>query len=59
MQEHFSKHFECESHSGFCDEISVILINKTDGSNHTKRETYWMRTLKTIAPYCLNIENGV
>ena len=59
MQEHLYKHFECESHLGFRDEIPVILINKTDGSNPTKRETYWMQTLKTIAPYCLNVENSV
>ena len=59
MQEHLYKHFEIECHSGFRDDISVILIDKTDGSNPTKRETYWMCTLKTIALYCLNIEDGV
>ena len=59
MQEHLYKYFESELHSGFPDEFSVILIGKTYGSNPTKRETYWMRTLKTIAPNGLNVENGV
>ena len=59
MQEHLYEHFDNHSHSGFGDDASVILIDKTDGSNPTKRETYWMRTLKTIAPYGLNVVNGV
>ena len=59
MQEHLYKHFESECHSGFCDDVSAILIDKTDGSNANKREIYWMQTLKTIAPYSLNFENGV
>ena len=59
MQEHLFKHFESECHSCFPDDISVILIDKTYGSNPTKRETYWIRILKTIAPYGLNVENDV
>ena len=59
MQEHLYKHFESERHSLFSEDVSVILIDKTDGSNPTKRETYWMQTLKIIAPYGLNVENGV
>ena len=27
-------------HSGFRDNVSIILIDKTDGPNPTKRETY-------------------
>ena len=54
MQEHLYKHFESECHSGFRDDVSAILIDKTDGSNANKREIYWMQTLKTIAPYGLN-----
>ena len=50
MQEHLYKHFKSERHSGFRHDVSVILIDKADCSNSTKRETYWMRTLKTIAP---------
>ena len=59
MQEHLYKHFKSERHSGFRHDVSVILFDKADCSNPTKRETYWMRTLKTIAPYGLNVENNV
>ena len=59
MQEHLYKHFKSERHSGFRHDVSVILIDKAGCSNSTKRETYWMRTLKTIAPYGLNVENNV
>ena len=41
-------HFESGSHSGFHDKVSVILTYKTDGFNPTKKETYWMWTLKKI-----------
>ena len=53
------KHFESECHSHFCDGVSVILTDKADGSNPTKREIYWMRTFKTIAPYGVNVEHSV
>ena len=29
---------------------AITLIDKTDGSNPTNRDNYWMRTLKTFAP---------
>ena len=57
MKEYLYKHFESESHSGFHEDVSVILIDKTDCS--TKTETYWMRILKSIALYSVNVENGV
>ena len=52
-------HFESEGHNGFLEDVSITLIDKTDGSNPTKRETFWMHTLKTLAPYVLNVENGI
>ena len=59
MQEHLHRHLESELHSDFRDHVSVILTDKTDGSNPTKRETYWMRTLKTIALHGPNVENDL
>ena len=56
MQEHLYKHFKSEGHLDFHGNVFLISI---DGFNPSKRETYWMRTLKTIAPYGLNVENGV
>ena len=55
IQEHLYKHFESEGHTEFLDDVSITLIDKTDGFNPTKRENYWMRTLKTFAPYDLNV----
>ena len=37
--------------------MEVRLFDKTQGSDPTKREFYWMRTLKTLYPDGLNIEN--
>ena len=37
MKVHLCKHFERECHSGFRDDVSLILIDKADGSNPTKK----------------------
>ena len=59
MQEHLYRHLSSLGHKGFLNDASVTLIGKTDGSDPKKREDYWMRTLKTMAPYGLNIEDSV
>ena len=50
MQQHLYEHFYSEGHNGFLENVSVSLIDKTDGFQHKKSENYWMRTLKTLAP---------
>ena len=37
--------FSSPGHSGFLNDISVTLIDKTDGSHPEKWEDYWMKTL--------------
>ena len=45
-------------HNGFLNNVSITLIDKTDGKNLKKREDYWRRTLKTYSPFGLNVENN-
>ena len=59
MQEHLFEHFKSEGRSGFFGNVSITLIKKTDGKDPKRREKYWMRTLKTYAPFGLNIEDSV
>ena len=59
MQEHLYKHLESKRRTEILDDISITLIDKTDGSDPTKRENYWMQTLKTFAPYGLNVEDSI
>ena len=59
MQEHLYRHFANYEHTGFLDNVSITLIDKTDPFNPTKRENYWMRTLKTLEPNGLNVENSI
>ena len=59
MQEHLYRHLGSPGHKGFLNDVLVTLIDKTDGSDPKKREDYWMNTLKTMAPYDLNIEDSV
>ena len=59
MQEHLFEHFKREGHSGFLGNVSITLIDKTDGKYPKKRKNYRMRTLKTYAPFGPNIEDSV
>ena len=54
MQPELSEHFAVGNHSCFLTDCSITLIDKTDGSDPTKREEYWRKVLKTVAPYGLN-----
>ena len=59
IQEHLYNYFKSEGHIEFLDDVSITLIDKTDGFNPNKRENYWMRTLKTYAPYGLNVVDSI
>ena len=59
IQEYLYNYFESEGHIEFLDDVSITLIDKTDGFNPTKRENYWMQTLKTYAPYGLNVVDSI
>ena len=49
-QRSLHEHFLSDGHQSFEEDVSICLIDKTDTSDPHKREHYWMRTLKTIAP---------
>ena len=59
MQEYLYRHFESEGHTEFLDYVSVTLIDKTDCSNPTKTDNYWMQNLKALAPYGLNVVDSI
>ena len=59
IKEHLYRHFSSPGHRRFFNDVSVTLIDKTDGSDPKKREDYWMKTLNTMTPYGLNIEDRV
>ena len=46
MQENLYKHFRSERHSHFHDNVSVILIDKNDGSNLLKEKHTGCKPLK-------------
>ena len=54
MQPLVFEYFSSNNHTGFLDDCSITLIDKTDGSDPTRREEYWRRVLKTVTPYGLN-----
>ena len=58
-QQHLFNHFCASDHSGFLEDVSLTFIDKTDPSDPLKREDYWRSTLKTMAPFGLNIEESV
>ena len=56
-QKFLKSHSLQDGYKGFLEDVEVRLIDKTQGSDSTKREYYWMRTLKTLYPDGLNIES--
>ena len=58
MQRHLYEDFQLPGHTGFLKDTNVTLIDKTDPRAPTKREDYWIHTLKTKAPMGLNLEGG-
>ena len=40
------------------NDCEIIFIDKMDPLESTRREFFWMRVLKTIAPMGLNIDEG-
>ena len=52
------KHFSSPGRNEFLNDVSITFIDKTDLSDPLKREDYWRRTLKTMAPFGLNIEDN-
>ena len=43
---------------GFLNNVSITLVDKTDGKNPKKKEDCWRRTLKTYSPFGLNVESS-
>ena len=59
MQKHLFRHFSSPGHNGYLNDVSITFIDKTDPSHPLKWEEYWRKTLKTMAPFGLNIEDNV
>ena len=54
MQPLTFEHYFSNDHNGFLEDCSITLIDKTDGSDPTRREEYWRTVLKTVTPFGLN-----
>ena len=57
MQEHLYEHFYSDSHSGFIDDVTIMLTDKADGEDPKNTESYGMTILKVLAPDGLNIKD--
>ena len=53
----FHQHVLIEGHDGLVNDCEITLIDKTDSSDPTRREFFWIRLLKTYYPLGLNIED--
>ena len=54
-QNYFHQHFLSEDHHRLLEDCKIMLIDKTDSSDPTRREFFWMYELKTFATLGLNI----
>ena len=50
MQLELFQHFAADNPNCFSTDCSITMIDKTDGSDPTRREKYWRKVLKTVAP---------
>ena len=58
-QSFFHQHFLSEGHHGLVKDCEITLIDKTDSSDATRREFFWIRLLKIYYPLGLNIEEEI
>ena len=58
MQPELFEHFAADNHSCFLTDCSITLIDETDRSDPTRREEYWRKVLKTVAPYGLMVTSA-
>ena len=56
MQKHLYEHFDLPGRTSFLEDVTVTLIDRTDPSNPTEREDYWIYILKTRGSMGLNME---
>ena len=54
MQPLVFEYFSSNDDNCFSEDCSITLIDKTEGSDPTRREEYWRRVLRTVIPYGLN-----
>ena len=54
MQPLVFEQFSSNDHNGFLEDCSITLIDKTNGSDPTRREECWRRVLKTVTSYGLD-----
>ena len=59
MKYHQYDHFYSDGHNGFLQDVAITLLDTIDGENPKNMKNYWMRTLKTLAPGGLNIEDCI
>ena len=59
MQEHLFRHFSGPILNGFLKHVLITFMEKKYSSDPLKREDYCRRTLKTMSPFGLNIEDSV
>ena len=57
VQSELSEHFDNDNNNCSLNNCTIALTDKTDGSDPTRREEYWRKVLKTVAPYGLNTLN--
>ena len=50
----FFAHFQTAGHSGFINDTETRFTDKTDPSDPTRRDDFWIHTLKTRYPQGLN-----
>ena len=57
MKPKLFEHFIDDNHNYFLSDCRIKLIDITNVSDPMRRERYWRKFVKTVAPYRLNTLN--
>ena len=58
MQEHLFKYSNIMGRKVLLNNVSIILIDKTESKSPKKREDNWRRTLKTYSTFGRNVKES-
>ena len=58
MQRHLYEHFQVPGHTGFCKIPMLLSLISPIPRTPTKREDYWIHTIKIKPSMVLNVEGG-
>ena len=59
QQNYFRQHFLTEDHNGLIEDCEICLIDKTDSSDPTRRESFRIARVRNLSPEGFRIQENI